>query len=726
MRCPTAAFVSALTIAACAVPAATASASNSSLPAVPSGARPGPALLYAPAATAPQLQNAGPWKAPPILVSGAEAYTRGEFLYQDFLYDDDGGAGTPDPSDPFNAVANLFSPKTGTLTYPTDTAKYGNNAADLVEFRVKPLRAATAFRVTLNTMLDPSVAAFTIAIGDSPQEHGWPFGAGVSSPAKYFLTVHGATAVLTNAATGAKLEPAPAVTVDQVRRQIQVLVAHSDWNPRRSTVRMSMGTGLWDPGAGTYLKPGPAATAAQPGGASENGEAIFNLAFRTRERVPAIYQPGIANTIAEGGVLVKEDGSWWRERDQADALANGDISQFNAEIDFGKLLRRVEDESGVPKTGNLDRIYATHFNLGQGIDYNKTCIPNGTAKCTGRFLGQLQPYALYVPAKPLPAKGFGLVVSMHGLSANYNEFLGSHEAEQLADRGSGSILASPESRGPDGSYQSYAQADVFDMWNDIARHYRLDPDITDVTGYSMGGGGTYSLGSEWPDLWARAFPIVGPPTSSGSFANFRNIPVMAWYGQNDELVGPEMSEEAFANATEAGIRYDHWVFTPAGHITEGNNDEYAPAAAFLGEATVDRNPTHVTYYYDPSTNDPLLGPANHAYWLSGITLRNPGSAGKIDVRSLARGQGDPPVEPLKIGYHVLYGGSHGPIPYQERTIAWGAPPAQPKADTLVIDATNVSAVTIAASRAGVSCRAKLAITSDGPLHVTFTGCGGRV
>ena len=225
LRCPTAAFVSALTIAACAVPTATASASNSSLPAVPSGARPGPALLYAPAATAPQLQNAGPWKAPPILVSGAEAYTRGEFLYQDFLYDDDGGAGTPDPSDPFNAVANLFSPKTGTLTYPTDTAKYGNNAADLVEFRVKPLRAATAFRVTLNTMLDPSVAAFTVAIGDSPQEHAWPFGAGVSSPAKYFLTVHGGTAVLTNAATGAKLEPAPAVTVDQVRRQIQVLVA---------------------------------------------------------------------------------------------------------------------------------------------------------------------------------------------------------------------------------------------------------------------------------------------------------------------------------------------------------------------------------------------------------------------------------------------------------------------------------------------------------------------
>src|SRR5205807_6173908 len=219
----------------CAVCAAPASARNSSLPSVASGARPGPALLYAAPATAPQLQNAGPWKASPILVSGAEAYRGGEFLYQDFLYDDDGGAGTPDPGDPFNPVANLFSPKTGTLTYPTDTAKYGNNAADLVEFRVKPLRAATAFRGTLNAMLDPSVAALTVAIGDSSQARPWPFGAGVSSPARYFLTVHGTTAVFTDAATEVKLEPAPAVTVDQVRHQIQVLVPHSDWNPRRST-----------------------------------------------------------------------------------------------------------------------------------------------------------------------------------------------------------------------------------------------------------------------------------------------------------------------------------------------------------------------------------------------------------------------------------------------------------------------------------------------------------
>src|SRR3954462_15521484 len=196
--------------------ATSASADPSSLPSVPSGARPGPDLLYAPAPRAPQLENGGVWKAPPILVSGAEAYRDGEFLYQDFLFDDHGATGpADDPNDPFNQVENMFSSKHGTLSYPTDTATFANNAADLVELRVKPLGDSTAFRVTVNTLKDPARTAFTIALGDSAAPLPWPHGAGVSSPAALFLTVHGTTAELLDATTGRALEPAPTASVDR-------------------------------------------------------------------------------------------------------------------------------------------------------------------------------------------------------------------------------------------------------------------------------------------------------------------------------------------------------------------------------------------------------------------------------------------------------------------------------------------------------------------------------
>jgi hypothetical protein len=90
----------ALATAVISVPAATAS---QGLPAVSSGHRPGPDALYAEAPVAPQLHNVAPWKAPPILVSGAQAYRRGEWLYQDYLLDDHGALGVPDPGTPWDA-----------------------------------------------------------------------------------------------------------------------------------------------------------------------------------------------------------------------------------------------------------------------------------------------------------------------------------------------------------------------------------------------------------------------------------------------------------------------------------------------------------------------------------------------------------------------------------------------------------------------------------------------
>src|SRR5689334_19356649 len=92
---PRRALLTALLALAAAAPAQAASLYTGRLP------RPGPDVLYAPPTAAPQLENTGIWQAPPILISGATAYRNGEFLYQDWLYDDHGsGDGGVYPSDP--------------------------------------------------------------------------------------------------------------------------------------------------------------------------------------------------------------------------------------------------------------------------------------------------------------------------------------------------------------------------------------------------------------------------------------------------------------------------------------------------------------------------------------------------------------------------------------------------------------------------------------------------
>src|SRR4051794_13094107 len=314
---------------------APSAAAAGGLPDVGSGHRPGPDALYEPPADAPQLQNAAPFAAAPILVSGAAAYRDGEWLYQDFLYDDHGALGSPDTNTPFGPNAFLFSPTAGTFTYPTDPV-YANNAADLVELRVKPLADVTLFRVTLNTLKDPNRVAFTIALGDSPAPAAWPHGAGISSPAAMFLTVHGSTAELTDAASGTAKSPAPDASVDMARRQITVRVPHAAWDPGRSKVAMTIGVGLWDTANNAYLAPAPgSATETTPGGASPGGAAIVNVGPRFDEPFPDPRQVPTTN-LGDSAVGAAVQSAWWREHNQAQALALGDVSQYHPEVDFAK------------------------------------------------------------------------------------------------------------------------------------------------------------------------------------------------------------------------------------------------------------------------------------------------------------------------------------------------------------------------------------------------------
>jgi hypothetical protein len=708
----------ALTCAAAAA-ALPATASAGSLFTGP-GPRPGPAILYAPLARDPQLQNApgSVWHAAPILISGAEAYRQHEFLYQGFLYDDHGAHEQLDPSDPRISTAT-FSQPNGTYTYPTNPA-YAGNAANLVEFRVRALARATAFRITLNTMRDPELIAFTVALGSgNAPERDFPYGANVRAPANAFLTVHpdatdrGLVATLQN--VGGRRASA-AVTVDTRRRQIQVLVPHRAWNPGTSVVRMEMGVGLWDRDTSRYLLPATSATAITPGGegTATHPAAFFDTAFRTHEPMPDLHEldsvPATALTEA-----------WWRDADQGQALAAGDISSLAAYVDFAKLRAGVTDNRAVPRTGPMDRIMASHFEPAEGIapGYSSTCAP-GDSGCAYR--GQLQPYAIYVPTKPAPARGYGLTVLLHALFTNYNLYLSSRNQSEFAESGPGSIVVTPEARGPDGNYAGLAGADVFEAMADVAAHYHLNPNRAALSGYSMGGIGTLQLGEQFPDLFGKAFSISGTD-STGMPENLRNLPIHMWNMVADEEVPIDGPEQTASNLNRLGYRYELDEFTPGEHNTFALNDEYGPAAAFLANDNLDRDPSHVTFSIDPSLSFAKLKlRANHAYWISGLTVRRQGSNGTIDAVSHATGTGDPPPSGEQHGAGVLTGGLIPAIGYVRQYQTWGPIPRTKASNTLDVRATNLATATIDPGRAGLDCQARVKILTDGPIRIRLAGC----
>ncbi|MEJ7893202.1 MAG: hypothetical protein WKF94_11245 [Solirubrobacteraceae bacterium] len=697
---------------------APAAAQGAGLPKVTSGHRPGPDVLYERAARAPQLANVKPFRAKPILISGATAYRRGEFLYQDFLYDSHGAGGAPDPEDPFEPGDFTFSPKAGTLTYPSDPA-FANDTADLVELRVLPQRRATLFRVTLNALHETS--AFTIALGSSDAPVAWPYGAGVSSPAEDFLTVHGSTVEGMDGATA---------RVDARRRQVTVRVPKAAFKPGRSTVRMAAGAGLWDDAAGEYLAAGESRTETTPGGGvvGGTGSRLFNLAFRGSEPIPDLASIPAGVTIADAAAGAAFLGTWWREKAQSAALASGDVSAFSADVDFGKLAARRRDNSDVPKTGPINRILASRRSFGQGIDYGSLCgglsaATSAYKPCEGALVGQLQPYSLYVPDRAQPARGWGFTLLMHSLSANYNQYSGSKHQSQLGERGAGSLVATPSGRGPDGFYRDIAEADSFEVWADVARRYKLDPGAVAASGYSMGGLGTFRMLSRWPDLFARGFAVVGAGDPDRALPSLRHTPIMTWNALGDELVNVSRYEATNAELERLGLRFAAWIFLAADHLTLATNDEYAPGAEFLGTHRVVRNPVRVTYVVDPETDSPRAGAvADHAYWLSRLRVSEGAAFGTIDVRSLGAGRSDAPVGEVDVSAANLEGGSRGPTPYAARTREWGKAEAAKRSNRLVIESTDVASVTIDPRRARVTCRAKLDLSKAPGLKVRLAGC----
>ena len=726
--------------------AAAASPTPDGASAAASHERPGPPILYRAPAVAPQLQNTGVWHAKPILVSGTHAYRDGEYLYQDYLYDDHGARISKDSNDPRSN--NDFSAPNGTYTYPRSIASA--DAADFVEVRVKALPHATAFRFTLNSMTTPLRAAISVALGGDPRHaYPFPFGANTLAPADDFVTIHPQgdrmVVTVTGADTGHTRAELPA-RVDTERRQITVEVPDTLWNPGHSTARIAAAAGLWNTKLDRYLVPGSSATATAPGGGGDpnsHPSAFFNVAFRSHEPTP-VFGPAIVEQVGN-------NPTWWRDSAQGKALAAGDITALHAEIDFGKLARDATDNSDVPTTGNFDRILASHFEPHQGTRYDASCY-GGDYDC--QYQGQLQPYAIYIPKKAPPRTGYGMTLLLHANAANYNEFLASRNAQQFGDRGTGSIVATPEARDPGSSYIGLAAADVFEVWADVERHYDLDPTWRTIAGYSLGGLGTFKLAEQFPDLFSRAVAIVGSPGTavdavpqSRELASLRNIPVMVW----DVVPVDELNPYSEANVValqKLGYRYDYLAF-PGEHLTPAINDNYPEAAAFLGTTRVDPDPAHITYVYGKDTLDGLVRStgdfpnwglvADHAYWLSDLRPRDTGASCRdgqspgcgttatVDAVSAGFGVGDPAASGPQPGAGVQTDGAAFPVlPYTELKQTWSAPPTSPRADSITLKVTNLTSLTIDVERARVNCDVALLVVSDGPLTIHLAGCSRTV
>lgn len=72
------------------------------------------------------------------------------------------------------------------------------------------------------------------------------------------------------------------------------------------------------------------------------------------------------------------------------------------------------------------------------------------------------------------------------------------------------------------------EAAVIRLMDSIIATYNIDDNKTIVTGYSMGGFGTWHMAAKFQDYFAGAIPIAGMPADMGSFREERKLLDVDW------------------------------------------------------------------------------------------------------------------------------------------------------------------------------------------------------
>ena len=105
---------------------------------------------------------------------------------------------------------------------------------------------------------------------------------------------------------------------------------------------------------------------------------------------------------------------------------------------------------------------------------------------------------------------------------------------------------------------------LINLLDDIVAKYDVDRDRIYLTGLSMGGYGSWALGSKYPDRFAAVAPICGGGMRIMA-SGFKDVPVWAFHGAKDKVVPLEESEEMVAAINARGGDAKLTVYPDAGH-----------------------------------------------------------------------------------------------------------------------------------------------------------------
>jgi len=696
--------------------------------------------VVAPVAPSPKTVDGDPsdWTGQSTRLGGTSIYSRGEFVYQDYLNDDWGA------DDGFDAERLATHDQLADLeprTYRNDALQqaagdqfgvgqpvgaqlhYGDanqgarrNEADIVEARIAADGPTLSLMVRLNGLSHHAGTAVVLLI-DTEDGGDYPAPGLAGTKAEWAFVVAGDDVVSASfkgapVATGAAMAVATDESdfVNTIEASVDLSFLAS-FGPVPAAPAFGVATALTDD------QVNPSGLAATRTGDAQSD--LINVGFRS-ERVRI-----------------------WMDRAQALALRLGSMDEFLAPVDLD-ALRAGRTETFQQRPGYYEQVYVA-----------SDSPVNQESESGQYFQGIFQHYGVYLPRVYRPGTAYPTTFWMHYRGGH------AHDAgawlpgvmRHFGDR-MGGIVVTPSARGTSTWYTGRGMVDYLDVWADSHERYPIDESRTYVGGHSMGGFASFLLGLLFPDRWAAANPEDGPivpglwtgftepiePQNDGDLqaeflytiiGNARNLPYAILHGTEDELVPVSGAIRIGETLHEMGNTYRLYLFHTYEHYSAPIVDDWREIVDYMSTFTLDRDPPHVTYSVWPALNhavSTISVPAgvdlgfdfDGAYWVDGLETRTPGidpsNVGTIDAVTYGRGFEE------TIGVPEA-GTAAQPEPYTmngQRRLVTGYQSARNWFDATM---TNLSSATLDVVRMGLSTGSPIvaSVTTDGPTTLRLAG-----
>ena len=154
--------------------------------------------------------------------------------------------------------------------------------------------------------------------------------------------------------------------------------------------------------------------------------------------------------------------------------------------------------------------------------------------------GKKAEYVLFIPHDYKSEKAFPLILFLHGAGETGKDGkkqseVGLGPAIKKQEKSFPFIAVFPQSQKRTWQAESLDAQRALDILSEVRKKYNVDDKRIYLSGLSMGGYGTWSLATKYPDRWAAIVPICGGGDPKQA-AKLKDIPCWCFHGDKDGAV----------------------------------------------------------------------------------------------------------------------------------------------------------------------------------------------